>query len=502
MFSITENLNHAKSFASDVVYPKWVQPNLEKISFVFGYVWMNINQLVCGKKHLSVPSVIQKNIVQGTHEHLDQFLGIPTTQSDCIDLIDDVSSTVLKGFSSSFNEKVAKELVFKYGFPVEILEERFKDFCGFIIDSQIYAAINYYKHSVVYNNGDLFLLVQGEPISSQEVIKNYRLEKRVLIEKMFLPPFILDKTGKRYSYLEKGLTLHDVEKEIRPYKTLPEGERPLNPLLIFKFAIDGAIESPEDLANFRHHCWFDLNLPTGSCYSFGLYGKGVVQCPDPGAFVGQEEVRSISFEITNDQIIDVFKKVKQLRNDIAGKYHIAKYNCSSVLKEIAAVVGIDILEKNKMKDFDGIILRIKMYAISSLLANALRDIHVSSKIVLVQEFIGLSEYIGNLGVNPCSKVLSLLDEYPTLKDALVKTFRFFEKNMLEKIVIISPKEMKELCSSMLTGSERELTYKLYNFFESIFLNYYEHEVDAPGFVYNRLLAIKYSIKPKACITLI
>ena len=505
-------LGHAKDFASHIILSKAVQSNLEKISYVYGYVWMNANQFIFGKKHLAVPAIVQKHFIEGTHDNLDMVVGMATAPSKWLTSVADIMDPILKGFSE--DKKAAAELVSKYAFPKEILEESFKDLRNFILNSQLYIPICYYNYSISYcdQTKDILFFSKGKLIFSSKILDTLKLEHRAVTERGFLPPFIIDKKTKELQcWLENGITQHDVEKDIRPYKILPEGQRPLKPILNFNFAIDSELETPEDAANFCYHSWFEVQLANGECYSFGLYGQGIIQCPDPVVFRKNLRIRSIPFEISKTQVGQVFRLVRQLRREIAGKYHFTKRNCSTLLKKISKVIGIEILEKEKIKVLDNTVLRIKMYAISSMLAHFSRNSEVTSKIYTLRELVNfvecfdqfpvsIKEFIFKFSLEKSFEsitVKKLLEDYPSLKKTLLKKcssfLDFLNKMKLEQISHYIKgidknilKEIKTLCDSILIGSEKELTYKIYNLFNKIFTNYYEYEVDSPGFVYKRL----------------
>lgn len=520
MNNISSNNNKDYNKNADLNYnvhlSKAFHAGVEKISFVCGYVWMNVSQWVWGKKHLALPNAAQKNIFNLKDKDMDQLVGLATSSNGEIlsPVIDFIVEPVLRGFSAE--NPLTKELVSKYKFPEEILESKFDDFRNFIINSQLYIPISYYRDPVFYRDGDIFLLFEGEFVSSTWILENFRLNSRVASEKMFLPPFIVDKqTQARCCYLENGLTQHDMETEICAFQRVPEKERPLNPIVTFHFGIDSPLETPEDVPQFRYHSWFNLLLPNGQCYSFGLYGKGILQCPDPSVFLDHSVVRSISFEVTKVQCREIFRKVQQLREDIAGKYHFTKCNCSSVLTQISSVIGIDILKRDKIEAFDSIILRIKMYAISSMLAHFIRTPEVNSKIGVIHECSNIQETINNSPVliQECISKFSfkkafetisltnLFEGHPNLKNVLLNTCEFLQKlienvdakaisNTMELFSLVPPKEIKALCHSILAGSTQELTHKFYNLFAEIFSHYAEYEIDSPGFVYKRLLAFK------------
>ncbi|MGC1877841.1 MAG: hypothetical protein WA347_04410 [Rhabdochlamydiaceae bacterium] len=511
----TQNcLGYAKTVGSNIINSKTVQSNAEKISFVSGYATMRLSQSLFGKKQLAIPTVAQNNLIDGTHEVLDKIIGFgsSTIVENLIAPILDIVEPLQKGFST--DNTAAEELVSKYSFPQQILEARFKDFRNFILESRLHIPMGYFNHLALYDPqaDEILILVSGHYVRSKDIIENFRLENRAVAERFFLPPFIVERgSNERFSYFDNGLTKNDVEKDIRPYKILPKHERPLKPTIKFEFCIDSPLEAPEDAANFVYHTWCEIVEPTGECYSFGLFGRGIVQCPDPSIF-RKEGVRSIPFEITQTDISNIFDKIGELRRSIEGNYHFTKWNCATLMKEIASVININISDKDKFKVFDTIILRVKMYAISSILANLLRDPDITSKIGCVQELANLKGHfdhfpaiIKDLILNlPLEKILQSisipdsLDYRKELDYICIQLKNLIEKMDLEKISKlidwtnpVSPSEIKELCRSTLTGSVKELTYKIYNLFDSLVINYYEYELGSPGFVHDRLKQVEF-----------
>src|SRR6185295_14699108 len=78
--------------------------------------------------------------------------------------------------------------------------------------------------------------------------------------------------------------------------------------------------------------------------------------------------------------------------------------------------------------------------------------------------------------------MSFFENHSQVKKIVLESFEVVQK-MIEEIDadkisgylskatnLISPKEIKELCRSILTGSTKELTYKIYNLFDTIFTN--------------------------------
>lgn len=508
-------INCAKNFGLRIIHSKTVQANVEKASFVAGYAFMNLNQRLFGKAKLFLPEVIQKNIVNGAHEHLDWLIGLGSSEmtEKLTSLFLNVIEPIQRGI---FTDHLAaeEELVSTYSFPPQILEDRFSDFRHFVLDSKIYLPMNYFKHPIVYSSqhDDILVNLNGNLVPSKTILENFRLENRAVSERMFLPAFIIDKRSEdKYFYLENGLTRHDVEKEIRPYKTLPVQERPKQPIVTFNFCIDSKLESPEDAANFFYHAWCELIQPNGECYSFGLFGKGVAQCPDPSSF-RNADIRSIPFEITPDQAIAIFEKVQLLRKEMQWNYHFTKNNCATLVRQIASVIDIHILEHDRVKAIDSPITRIKMYAVSSIFAQLLRHPDIIYKIGMIQELANLKGLIDNLPSTikelitkfsmeeslETISAMTFFEHHPQVKTILVELFTSLQKGIEELDVnkladylhqmtnLIPPKEMQELCRSILQGSLKELTYKIYNLFDSLFTNYCDYEVDSPGFVYEYL----------------
>ena len=157
-----------------------------------------------------------------------------------------------------------------------------------------------------------------------------------------------------------------------------------------------------------------------------------------------------------------------------------------------------------------------MYAVSSIIAHLLRDPDIVSKIGVIQELANIKEFCDELPVTikeliakfsfeesiEAISAMSFFENHSQVKKIVLKSFEVVQK-MIEEIDagkisgylskatnLISPKEIKELCRSILTGSTKELTYKIYNLFDTIFTNYYNYEVDSPGFVYEQLRIIQ------------
>ncbi len=502
------------NFPSHVYHSKVVQSSLEKVGFLTGFVKMRVSQFFLGKKELNLPASVQNNVVQGTHQGLDKLIGLATSETvnTVVAPLVDIADPFAKGFSQDKTEE--KQLVAKYSLPKEILEGRFTDFRNFILNSRIHVPAHYYKHPIVYdpNTQDIMVLVDGQYVGSKAIIRDFYLENRIPAERMFLPPILVDKTtGERYCYLEKGLTRHDVEHDIRPHKILPVNERPLQPIVQFKFRIDAKLESPEDAANFLYHAWFEMIQPSGACYSFGVYGKGVAQCPDPTVYGDPDGIRTVSFRVQPGKALEVFEAIQDIRENMEWNYHFTQANCASFVTEIGKVIDIDISEKDAINLYDSLLTRIKIYAISSILAEQLRQPDVISKIGSLQELANLTDTVDrlpsllqkvrtNFSLEDSMKsvpIANLLQGHPNLKSALIQFFSLLQKitenSPLERVsdlsslsLPISPEELREFTRSLLTGSTTELTYKINNLIERILANYYDYKVHSPGFLYDRV----------------
>lgn len=508
------SISSIANFPSRVYHSKVVQSSLEKVGFLTGFAKMRISQYLFGKKELALPASVQSNVVQGTHQGLDNLIGLATSQTvnTVVAPLIDIADPIAKGFLQDKTEE--KQLVTNYALPKEILEDRFTDFRNFLFNSRIYLPAHYYKHPIVYNTQtqDIYVLVEGQYVGSKTIIRDFMQENRIPAERMFLPPILVHKTtGERYCYLEKGLTRHDVEHDIRPYKILPASERPLQPIAQFKFRIDAKLESPEDAANFLYHAWFEMIQPSGACYSFGVYGKGVAQCPDPTIYGDPNGIRTVSFRIAQGKALEVFEAIQDIRENMQWNYHFTQANCASFVTEIGKVIDIDVSEKDAINLYDSLLTRIKIYAISSILAQQLRQPDVISKIGSVQELANLTDTIDHLpgllqkvrtgfSLEDSMKsvpIANLLQGHPHLKSALVQFFSLIQKiaalSPLERVsdlsplsLPISPEELREFTRSLLTGSTTELTYKINNLIESILANYYDYKVHSPGFLYDRI----------------
>lgn len=530
-------LNCVQNFGSQIIHSKTVQSHVEKASFVSGYTLMRMSQCLFSKEQLPMPKVVQQNVLNGTSENLDWFVGLGSaaTTDQILDVILNLVEPIQRRFLTE-DHVGEEELISKYGFPPQILENRFTDFRNFVLESKIYIPMHDFGHTIIYDDrrGDFLVKLDNTLIPSTIILQNFRLEDRAVSERMFLPAFIIEKkSGNKYSYLHRGLTQHDVEQDIRPYKILPVDERPEKPILKFNFCIDSKLETPEDAANYFYHAWCELVQTNGECYSFGLFGKGVVQCPDPSSF-RRADIRSIAFEMTEIQAMAIFDKVQRLREEMKWNYHLVKNNCSTFVKQIASVIGIDISERGKLKELDSPITRIKMYAVSSILAHLLRNPEIVSKIGVIHELANIKMHVDNLPVTikeliakfsiqegleaseeglEANFATDLFDENnPSIKSTLLKAFAMLHKivtefnanrisDALKATNPIPPEEIKELCRSLLTASEKELTYKIYNLFDSVFTNYYDYELDSPGFVYENLKKIQ-AQKFGHCITII
>jgi hypothetical protein len=518
------------NFASNVYHSKLVQSSLEKVGFLTGFVKMRASQYLFGKKELALPASVQNNVVQGTHQGLNNLIGLATSKTinTVVAPVIDIADPIAKGFSQDKTEE--KELVTKHSLPKEILEDRFTDFRNFILNSRIHLPAHYYKHAIVYdpNAQDIMVLVNGQYVGSKAIIRNFKLENRIPAERMFLPPILVHKmTGERYCYLEKGLTRHDVEHDIRPYKILPAGKRPLQPIVQFKFRIDAKLESPEDAANFLYHAWFEMIQPSGACYSFGVYGKGVAQCPDPTVYADPSGIRTISFRVKPGKALEVFEAIQDIREKMLWNYHFTQANCASFVTELGKVIDIDISEKDAIKLYDSLLMRIKIYAISSILAEQLREPDVISKIGSVQELANVTDIVDrlpgllkalltNFSLEDSMKsapIANLLQGHPYLKSALVQLFSLIQKiaehSPLDRVSDLSPlglpisaEELRDFTRSLLTGSTTELTYKINNLIERIVANYYEYKVHSPGFLYDHVRSENERLKRGPIPTLI
>ena len=507
-----------KTVGSTIYNSKIVQSSIEKVGFVSGYAKMRAHQYCFGKNELHLPASIENNVIHGTYQNLDKLIGVASSEmfNKVVSPLLEITDPIAKGFIDDKTEE--KELVTKYKLPKEILEDRFTDLRNFILNSRIHFPASYYKHAFVYDSlaQDIKVLVDGQYVGSKTILRNFKLENRIPAERMFLPPVLVHtQTKERYCYLENGLTQHDVDRDFSPYKTLPPNERPQQPTVRFNFRIDAKLETPEDAKNFLYHAWCELVLPSGSCYSFGVYGKGVAQCPDPTVYGDPNGIRSIAFPVTPDKARDVIRKVQELRSECEWNYHFTQANCASFITKIGETIGIDISEKDAINLYDSLITRIKMYAISSLLADQLRQPDIISKIGSMHELANLSDQIDRLpvllqtilstysledGLKPAI-IANLLQGSPAAKSLLISTFAILQNHLgnvstgrfsdLSHCNLgVSAQELKGFTHSLLTGTTAELTYKIYNLLDRIFTNYYNYNVHSPGFVYERVVKEK------------
>jgi hypothetical protein len=510
--------NWVKNFGSDIYHSKVVQSSLEKASFAGGFAKMHISQFCFGKKELALPRVIQNNVVHGTHQGLDRLIGIATSETlnKAVSPLLEIVDPIARGFSH--DKQAANELVTKYSIPVEILQDRFTDFRTFLLNSKIYMPAQFYNHPIIFDQQlqDFMVLIDGHHVRAQDILRDFKLENRVPTERMFLPAILVHRaSNERYYYLGNGLTRHDVEQDIRPYKTLPPDERPHQSVVKFKFRIDDKLESPEDAANFVYHAWCELEQPSGACYSFGVYGKGVAQCPDPALYGDPKGIRSIDFPVTPETALEVFKTVQDHRDNMEWKYHLTKANCASFVTEIGKTIHVDISEKDKINLYDGLITRVTVYAISSMLAAQLREPDVISKIGSVQELANLTDTVDRLPSllqNPLTNfsleealksvpLANLLQHHPLIKSVIVQAFAMLQNpsssantarfsDFTPFDLPLSAEELREFTRSLLTGSTTELTYKIYNLLERIIANYYDYPVHSPRFTHDRAVQEK------------
>ncbi len=156
------------NFPSRVYHSKVVQSSLEKVGFLTGFVKMRASQYLFGKKELALPATVQNNVVQGTHQGLDNLIGLATSQTvnTVVAPLIDIADPIAKGFSQDKTEE--KELVSKFALPKEILEDRFTDIRNFILNSRIHLPAHYYKHAIVYdpNAQNIMVLVDGQYVGS------------------------------------------------------------------------------------------------------------------------------------------------------------------------------------------------------------------------------------------------------------------------------------------------------------------------------------------------
>lgn len=503
-----------KNFPSNVYHSKFVQSSLEKVGFVSGFVKMHASQFFFGKKELNIPAAVQNKVVHGTHQDLDKLIGLATSEmvNNAISPLIAIADPIARGFAQDKTEE--KELVSKYSLPKEILEKRFTDFRNFLLNSRIHVPAHFYKHAIAYDlqTQDFKVLVDGQYVASKTLLTNFKLENRIPAERMFLPPILVHKTtGERYCYLEKGLTRHDVENDIRPYKILPANKCPFQPIVQFKFRIDCKLESPDDAANFLYHSWFEVVQPNGACYSFGVYGKGVAQCPDPTVYADPNGIRTITFRVKPRKDLEVFQAVQNIRQNMQWNYHFTQANCASFATKIGNILDIDICEKDEIKLYDSLLTRITMYAVSSILAEQLRQPDVISKIGSLHEMANLTDAVDRLpsilqtllanfsledGLKS-APIANLLQGHPQLKSALLQASASLQKLAVssnwERLSDLSPfglavsaEELKEFTRSLLAGSTTELACKIYNLLDRIVANYSDYKVHSPGFLYDRV----------------
>lgn len=481
-----------------------VKSNFEKVCFVGGYAIMRISQLAFGKQKLAIPQYVQKNVVEGTEEDLNRVVGLGT--ADSVEYMKTAAFDTIDPIQRGFNpdDKITSEWLKSRGLPRELAQPRFREIYRFIVDSQLYRPIQYYKHLVMYDakTDDIFLMVDDAYESSKSILSHLRLENRSSRERAFLPPFIVNmQTGERYAYLDKGLILHDSERDIRPYKVISKEEAPRKPQALFHFCLNGNFDSPEGVQELDHHTWCELIDTSGECYSFGLFAQGVVQSPDPTEFSDRRRY-SLAFDVKS--LVPLFKHVEQHRIQGSGNYHLSKYNCSSFVREICSLIDIRVSERCKLRQFDGIVNKIRMYAIASLLAKMMRQESNKNKITAVQELaiavdvlnrmpvIGqklMERYSLEHGMESIS-LKNTLNAQPGMREWLQESFSSLKNGFNESDAHsltrllndapISAVELKRLCQSLLDGSQRHLTYKVFNLFNDLFSNHIDYEICTPS----------------------
>lgn len=498
-------------------FSKVLSTHLEKVCFAGGYSTMKIAQVLCGKKRLEIPEYIQRNIVNGTEEDLNRAIGFATInaaeriKTDAFDTID----PIYRGLST--NHHVSEAWLLERNLPQELLHPRFRELLTFIIDSKLYKQIQYYGHQMIFdfNSQDILININGVYQPSRYLLEHFRLENRSSRERAFIPPFIVCKaTNQRYAYLQNGLTRHDSERDFRPYKILPLDQRPTRSQVVFKFCLNGNFDSPNGIKNIDFHSWSEVISPSGCCYSFGLFAQGVVQGPDPTEFT-RRKIKSIVFDINNPSLI--FRFVEQHRVAGSGRYHLSKYNCASFVREVCNLMNIPVSEKNVIRPLgQGFVNQIRLYAVASILASLIRLESSRSKIISAQEIASTVDVLNRIPLvgkklvqqfsldrsmesislrrkmrdNPGMRewlvtAVPMLKDYGSSSDAQTITDFLNE-------VPISAIELKRLCQSLLKGSSRELTYKIFNLVSDIYTNHIDYEFSTPTVLYTNLYAHKNS----------
>jgi hypothetical protein len=491
-------------------YAHAAKANFDKVCFVAGYAMMQLRQTLYGKQRMEMPALIQNKVLEGTEEELNQTIAIGSANSveriktAAYDTIDPIQ----RGLSAE--NPLTEGWMRNNHLPVQLLQPRFREIYTFIVDSKLYQQAEYYGHPIVFDDRreEILIKVNGVYRPSKYILRNFRLDNVSSRERLFIHPFIVCKeTERRYAYLQRGLTLHDSEKDIRAYKKLPVNERPNKPQLIAKFCLIEKLESPKDVDDMTYHSWCEVIDRSGNCYSFGFYGQGIVKSPDPTEF-SKKNIKSLAFEIDDHSRITAF--VRRHRAAGPGRYHFTKYNCASFTRDVCSLMNIQASEKSKVREFGGIVMQIRMYAMASLLAASMRKEVNKNKIVAVEELATVVDILNKvpiIGKHLVEKfsveqsmesisVKKTLTKNPGMREHLMTQASWLKQSVRNSDaqaltdqlneVPISAFELKKLCQSILHGSQQDLAYKLFNLFNDFYTRHIDYELGLPTTLFTGL----------------
>lgn len=177
------------------------------------------------------------------------------------------------------------------------------------------------------------------------------------------PILIRKGDGQRFYYLESGLTEHDFESEMRPYKI----KKATGQCWVEFVCTDhGNTTTPGGISRLiGAHAWIRLENKIGSVYSVGRIASQIV-CPDPFEYSKRHQLIA-RIQIDSLKFNKIFYKIHADVKTDQKKFNLLKDNCSVFTYSIAQMLFPN-LNKTPFEpwgSFNNIELDIKLFSIAT-----------------------------------------------------------------------------------------------------------------------------------------